>query len=222
MSFSTALRNYSALTILLGCTSLAIANPAEAANFSNTNWNVIGNSSVVNPVANTTLTTDTTATPPAQTSTFAWQNPVKGVGRFGTNPNNSTTDESTSASLIWKTFDAAAGDKLAFNWLFSTQDTVDDFSFFSVSRNGVAATVNRLASVLGGAVASNPYSYSFNTAGTYTVGIGVANWLDDTGVSTLGLSNIKYTAIPTPALLPGLVGLGLGLLRKRKSDAAAE
>lgn len=26
------------------------------------------------------------------------------------------------------------------------------------------------------------------------------------------------TAVPTPALLPGLIGLGLGVLRKRKSE----
>ncbi|MBD2021961.1 PTPA-CTERM sorting domain-containing protein [Leptolyngbya sp. FACHB-36] len=30
------------------------------------------------------------------------------------------------------------------------------------------------------------------------------------------------TAVPTPALLPGLVGLGLGILRKRKAQAASE
>jgi hypothetical protein len=29
-------------------------------------------------------------------------------------------------------------------------------------------------------------------------------------------------AIPTPALLPGLIGLGLGVLRKRKAEAAAQ
>lgn len=30
------------------------------------------------------------------------------------------------------------------------------------------------------------------------------------------------TAIPTPALLPGLIGLGLGVLRKRKAEAAKQ
>lgn len=30
------------------------------------------------------------------------------------------------------------------------------------------------------------------------------------------------TAVPTPALLPGLIGLGLGVLRKRKAQAALE
>ena len=32
------------------------------------------------------------------------------------------------------------------------------------------------------------------------------------------VANGSPTAIPTPALLPGLIGLGLGALRKRKSE----
>lgn len=32
----------------------------------------------------------------------------------------------------------------------------------------------------------------------------------------------EFEAIPTPALLPGLVGMGLAVLRKRKRDAAEE
>ena len=35
---------------------------------------------------------------------------------------------------------------------------------------------------------------------------------------TLGVTNPD--PIPTPALLPGLIGLGLGVLRKRKAEAA--
>ncbi|WP_421659398.1 PTPA-CTERM sorting domain-containing protein [Leptothermofonsia sp. ETS-13] len=35
-------------------------------------------------------------------------------------------------------------------------------------------------------------------------------------------SSIDLVAIPTPALLPGLIGLGLGVLRKRKSEGAEE
>jgi hypothetical protein len=39
----------------------------------------------------------------------------------------------------------------------------------------------------------------------------------------VALDNVSYgttTPIPTPALLPGLIGLGLGVLRKRKAEAA--
>jgi len=32
----------------------------------------------------------------------------------------------------------------------------------------------------------------------------------------------EVAAVPTPALLPGLIGLGIGALRKRKADAAKQ
>lgn len=218
MSLFTSLRNYSVFTILLSCASLAIANSAQAAAFSNNTWNFVGNTDpTANPITDITLTNNVTATPPAEAITFLWQDPVNGIGRFGTDPDDDTTDNSTSASLIWQTFDAAAGDTLSFNWDFDTQDTQEaDFGFFGVSQNGGNATVNRLASALVGPIASNPYTYTFGSTGTYTIGIGVSNWTDDTNVSTLALSNINYTAIPTPALLPGLVGVGIGVIRRQR------
>lgn len=36
----------------------------------------------------------------------------------------------------------------------------------------------------------------------------------------IGRVEMEYTAIPTPALLPGLLGLSMGVLRKRKGEAA--
>jgi subtilisin-like proprotein convertase family protein len=33
--------------------------------------------------------------------------------------------------------------------------------------------------------------------------------------------NIQTQPVPTPALLPGLIGLGLGIWRKRKAETAA-
>lgn len=36
----------------------------------------------------------------------------------------------------------------------------------------------------------------------------------------IGRVEMEYTAVPTPALLPGLLGLGIGVLRKRKGEAA--
>lgn len=43
-----------------------------------------------------------------------------------------------------------------------------------------------------------------------------------TGDSFLRIDNVAYQAIPTPALLPGLVGLAFGAVRKRKAEAEAE
>jgi hypothetical protein len=41
-------------------------------------------------------------------------------------------------------------------------------------------------------------------------------------VRSFDVDNIAYQAIPTPALLPGLVALGIGAVRKRKAEAEAE
>ena len=43
----------------------------------------------------------------------------------------------------------------------------------------------------------------------------------DFAINKLSL-NITATAIPTPALLPGLIGLGVAALRKRKAEAAEQ
>jgi hypothetical protein len=40
-------------------------------------------------------------------------------------------------------------------------------------------------------------------------------------VEVYGTASLKSTPVPTPALLPGLLSLGLGALRKRKSGAAS-
>ena len=45
------------------------------------------------------------------------------------------------------------------------------------------------------------------------------NLSQDFAINQVSLNTIGGTAIPTPALLPGLVGLGLGVLRKRKAEA---
>jgi hypothetical protein len=60
----------------------------------------------------------------------------------------------------------------------------------------------------------------FNASGTASV----SRYL----VTSLGQSQVlarviyDYTAIPTPALLPGLIGLGLGIVRKRKLQGQPE
>ena len=42
-----------------------------------------------------------------------------------------------------------------------------------------------------------------------------------TSGSTSYSVSITATAVPTPALLPGVIGLGMGILRKRKQEMAA-
>ena len=56
--------------------------------------------------------------------------------------------------------------------------------------------------------ASTPLTFAFQQNPSFFA-------LDDVSVTS------KSTAIPTPALLPGLIGLGFGVLRKRKAAATA-
>ena len=63
-------------------------------------------------------------------------------------------------------------------------------------------------------------------AGFYTPDVdGPANAVYTTqgGFKSVGASfSATVTAVPTPALLPGLIALGVGVLRKRKSEVVAQ
>jgi hypothetical protein len=52
------------------------------------------------------------------------------------------------------------------------------------------------------------------------------NWqglsFDTNTYVNVGFKTDNTTAVPTPALLPGLIGLGMGVLRKRKREAAEQ
>lgn len=61
------------------------------------------------------------------------------------------------------------------------------------------------------------FTGNFNFNGTLTPGVGLftAQQFNPTSYS------LSITAVPTPALLPGLLALGAGALRKRKAEAKA-
>lgn len=58
----------------------------------------------------------------------------------------------------------------------------------------------------------------FDPNGTWRLRIGDSVGLD-TG-ALLNTTRLNITSVPTPALLPGLIGLGVGVWRKRKGDVA--
>ena len=71
-----------------------------------------------------------------------------------------------------------------------------------------------------------PTLFSFNWSGIDSLRFASSGGIDagyGGGGTHFALDNltVNTTAIPTPALLPGLIGLGLGILRKRKAEAAA-
>jgi hypothetical protein len=87
------------------------------------------------------------------------------------------------------------------------------------------ASCQRLATCYSNLMSRTDWLFTFDSSNfsLLTDGLGVlqANQTSETftrlGQTTL---TIQTAAIPTPAVLPGLIGLGLGMLRKRKAEAA--
>jgi hypothetical protein len=101
----------------------------------------------------------------------------------------------------------SSGDSLTFDWL-PTLDG-DDYAF---------TVFNGAVNILG---AAGTFNQTFTSGGLF--GIGIVDIGDTTGDSSITLSNATFTsatAVPTPALLPGLIGLGLSAMRKRKQQSA--
>ncbi len=101
-----------------------------------------------------------------------------------------------------------AGDKFSFNWVFRTFDTDNIDRAF--------VTINDAVFNLAG---TNPFSYTFTGAGNYRVAIGLVDVDDAIQSSILTVNNADFTAVPTPALLPGLIALGLRAGTKRRRAA---
>lgn len=83
---------------------------------------------------------------------------------------------------------------------------------------GTKSTANGLLSLF----ASGPLSGNFQFDGT-TLANGTVSANRSGNIASNGIYGITLTAqpIPTPALLPGVIGLGMGVLRKRKKEMAA-
>ena len=130
-------------------------------------------------------------------------------------------------SAIKQSFTANAGDVVSFAYNFTTQDYLpfNDFAFTTLSSSieGLAS-VKLVGNVEGNTTSTGPKTYSWvaPTTGTYTLGLGVINVGDDDVGTTLVVDNASTTAVPTPALLPGLIGLGVSVWRKRKGESNVE
>lgn len=61
------------------------------------------------------------------------------------------------------------------------------------------------------------YSYLL-TATSTTTRLSFGNLTEPSDTYGSYLDDVSVTAVPTPALLPGLIGMGIGLFRKRKSS----
>jgi hypothetical protein len=133
-----------------------------------------------------------------------------------------TGAEIFGGSAVSQTFFANSGNILSFSWAFSGAPAPDfnDTAFIALNApNGLRELADTLSPVQSGF-----FSYTFPNSGNYNLRFGVIDVGDNSGVSQLQVFNLRVgsTAIPTPALLPGLVGLGWGILSKKRSEEQQE
>ncbi|MBW4470377.1 MAG: PTPA-CTERM sorting domain-containing protein [Stenomitos rutilans HA7619-LM2] len=113
-----------------------------------------------------------------------------------------------------------------FGLLWGSIDAENTIQFFNSSTTTSVSsyTGSSLASLLGFSLL--PFSANLGADGTKYIEFALADIGADvdrvvlsTGFSPFEVDNVAYQAIPTPALLPGLLGMGIAALRKRKAKA---
>jgi hypothetical protein len=191
--------------------SLALAQPAQSASLDLTNWDRIGDVQSTASQANLTnaygdglddtINRNLSSFNPLEINTLenALTLPLETLGL-----------DAVEGSAIKTIFNnVKVGDRFSFNWNFQPFGTPNtDRAFVTIN--------NTLFNLTG----TNPFSYTFTGAGNYRVAIGIVDVDDATGSSKLTVNNADLTAVPTPALLPGLIALGLrsGVKRRRISN----
>ena len=137
------------------------------------------------------------------------------------------TNDARVGSAIKQTVTAKAGDILTFDWNFLTNESTpaffNDFAFVSLTG------LNLLADTFSPFVTSltpfdeetefQTFSFTFETAGTYTLGLGVADIFDTLVDSGLLVDNVELESVPEPTSilsLLSLVALGTGSVLKRQ------
>ena len=109
-------------------------------------------------------------------------------------------------------FDTALGNTVQFLRSSNGVDTVVDT--FTAADIGLTALSDTYVSFF--AQDLDPTSSGFD-------GWNAVRFIDpDGGVKSFDIDNISYSNVPTPALLPGLLGMGAAALRKRRKAAEQE
>jgi hypothetical protein len=121
--------------------------------------------------------------------------------------------DAIEGSAIQTVLNVMAGDRFSFNWGFQSFDTDNVDRAFVAINNVINPKASNTATNLTG---SSLFSRTFTEAGSYRVAIGVVDVKDAFSSSILTVNNANLTSVPTPALLPGLIALGMRVRAKRQ------
>jgi hypothetical protein len=195
-SFSLRSLTSAALFSAIGVASVALAAPANAASvdFNAAPWSQTGNIFGVSPGAATLSTADpaTDALAP-DLQTFLGITPTA----LDINQNNEAYEGAALKTTV------AVGDTLSFKWVAALETGEPDYAFVIIPGIGKVDFTGT----------EGIFNTTFTTAGLF--GIGIVDVGSGDGDSTLSIFESNLTPVPTPALLPGLIGFGYSLWRKR-------
>jgi hypothetical protein len=203
----------SSITVAAGMVALSglAASSAQAASLDFTGWTPAGD--VTKSLSSATITNaDNDGLDDSSNINLSGTDPL-GPGDLEDSLGLSTGGLGSSAqegSGIYTDLTVGAGDLFSFDWSIDNLDSADRIS---------AAINGNIFDLVGLVGSSYSFSHSFATAGTFRVGVGVVDQDNSVNSSKLTISNAQLTpaaAIPTPAMLPGMIGFGLSLIRKRR------
>ncbi|MBW4615537.1 MAG: PEP-CTERM sorting domain-containing protein [Desmonostoc vinosum HA7617-LM4] len=215
MLIATVIKQNINKAIVFSCLSLSsftIASPAFAASLDLSNWDKSGDVvAVPNQATLTNAFADGTDDDVNYNVSGNDPDYISSLETFlGLDSGNLGLD-ATEGSAIKKAFNVLAGDVISFDYSFLTYDTsLSDRAFVTISNSVIPLTGN------------SSFSYTFATAGTYNVGIGVIDVIDNIGSSTLSLTNASVTnanpqPVPEPlTTLGSILAGGFGVMLKRK------
>lgn len=136
----------------------------------------------------------------------------------------------TNGSGMSQVLTVAAGDTLSFDWNFLTDElnetaTFNDFGFFTISGTAFllasrnSSTFNLVSPPAGfdGQTDWQTQSYTFASAGTYTLGFGVFN-VGDTGHNSVLLLDAITIPVPEPSSFALLTAGSLAVFLLRRRD----
>jgi len=114
---------------------------------------------------------------------------------------------------------------VSFNWAYNSNDlnsTFDSFGIFFGANPQTATLVNLAGGVSGPAGPVNgSYSFLVNPGQFFGFYVETADNAYGEGFATISNFNVSpaTTPVPTPALLPGLLAMGVAALRKKQAEA---